>query len=246
MNLLRSAPLVALIAIVAGTLTGCGSSGSSIELQDGSDATGGKALFFKASTDERLAGSGGDFALELRGIDVAHKNATYDRPTYHDKVRCIVLPCEWTVAPDAASTYEFRAFLIDQRKNKPAGKSAPVEVDWAAPPRPHALELLVNGKSMPVIPLDGGDEYIDIPAGKLQVEAQWTTDARDTGYVVVISTAEPQDRVYARCSTGTSCLVPVKVPILVDQEVSWVVEVLTTRGGKVVTGGRVCLDGRAA
>ena len=240
---------ISLVALVVGaTLTGCGSSGPSIELEDASDVTGGKALLFKASTDAKLSGTvGGYYALELRGINVSRtEHATYDRPDYRDKVRCFVLPCEWTVIPDAAAKYEFRTFLIDQRKEKSAGESEPVEVDWAAPPRPHSLKLLFNGKSLPTLALDGGDEYIDFPAGKVHVEGQWTTDARDTGYHVVISTVAPQEKVFARCTAGTSCVVPVKTRLLVDREVSWVMTVVTTRGGKVVSGARVCLAGKAA
>jgi predicted small lipoprotein YifL len=76
--------LVALMA--SGTLAGCGSSGPSVELEDGTKATGGKALVLKASTDARLSSSGGGyFAVELRGIDVRHgERATYERPDYRN------------------------------------------------------------------------------------------------------------------------------------------------------------------
>jgi hypothetical protein len=234
--------------MVAGTLTSCGSSGLSVELEDSSQATGGKALLFKASTDAKLSGTtGGYFGVELRGIDVTRaERATYDRPDYRNKTLCFAPPCEWTVVPDAAGKYEFRAFLIDQRNKKSAAKSGPVEVEWAAPPQPHALELLINGKSMPIQSFDGDDEYIPIRAGKLRLEGRWTTDARGTGYQVAISADEPDNHVYARCSTGTSCVVPVEVPIRVDQELTWEIKVLTKRGGKLVAGGRVCLSGQAA
>jgi hypothetical protein len=247
---LARASFVALALVV--TAGGCGSSkpGSSkprsskpgVELAGDTQATGGKALVFTASTGEKLSVDGGNFALELRGVDLKRpQRATYNRPDYLDRHRCDAKPCEWTVIPNAASTYEFRALLIDLLSNKSVRRSRPVQVVWAAPPRPHALKLLVNGKNPPTTPLDG-DDYNDIPAGKLQVEARWTTDARDTGYYLTISIG---DRVYARCSTGTSCLVPAKVAILVDQEISWTVKLLTTRGDKVVTGFKVCLDGRA-
>jgi hypothetical protein len=240
------ASFVALVLVV--TASGCGSSksGSSkpgVELAGDTEATGGKALFFTASTDEKLSlEKGGLYAVELRGIDLKRpQRATFDRPDYLDRHRCEEKPCEWTVAPNAASTYEFRAFLIDLRGNKSAGQSAPVEVDWAAPPRPHALKLLVNGKSPPTTPLDGED-YSDMAAGRMQAEARWATDARDTGYYLTISIG---DRVYARCTTGTSCRVPAKPKLGVDQEVSWTVKLLTTQGNKVVTGFKVCLAGRA-
>ena len=236
----RYASFVALVLVVASS--GCGSSKPSLELEGDTRTTGGKALVFTATTDEKLAYAGGDYAIELRGVDVNRsERATFERPDYLDKRRCDAEPCEWTIIPGAASTYEFRAFLIDLRKNESAGQSQPVQIDWDAPPRPHALELVVNGMTPPTTPLNGED-YSDIPAGKMEVAARWTTDARDTGYYVVISVG---DRVYARCSTGTSCVVPEKVPILVDQEVSWVIKLLTDRGNKVVGGFKVCLAGRA-
>jgi hypothetical protein len=248
---LAGTSLVALALIV--TASGCGSSksGSSkpggsikpgVELAGGTQATGGKALFLTASTGKKLSVDGGLYAVELRGIDLKRpQHATYDRPDYLDRHRCDAKPCEWTVIPGPASTYEFRAFLIDLRNNKSVGQSRPVQVVWTAPPRPQALKLLVNGKSRPTTPLDGED-YSDIAAGKMQVEARWATDARDTGYYMTISIG---DRVHARCSTGTSCPVPAKLRLRVHQEVSWTVKMLTTRGDKVVTGFKVCLTGRA-
>ena len=232
---------------LVGTASSCGSSksGSSkpgVELAGDTKATGGKALFFTASTDEKLAQAGGLYAVELRGIDLKRpRRATFDQADYVDRHRCDAKPCEWTISPTAASTYEFRAFLIDLRSNKSAGQSAPVEVDWAAAPRPHALKLLVNGKSPPTTPLDGED-YSDMAAGRMQAEARWVTDARGTGYYLTISIG---DRVYARCTTGTSCRVPAKPKLGVDQEVSWTVKLLTTQGNKVVTGFKVCLAGSA-
>jgi hypothetical protein len=113
--------------------------------------------------------------------------------------------------------------------------------------RPHDLKLLVNGKRLPITPLMGGtDKYTEIPAGRLRVEARWTTNARGTGYRVQISTTEPQARDYASCSTGTSCLVAIRVPILVGQEMSWSVKILKTRTNKLVAGFKVCVYGRAA
>jgi hypothetical protein len=49
---------------------------------------------------------------------------------------------------------------------------------------------------------------------------------------------------HARCSTGTSCAVPEKVEIAADQEVSWEARIETTRGKKLVSGFKVCLDGK--
>jgi hypothetical protein len=234
------------------TASACGSSkpGSSkpaaskagVELASDTQATGGKALFFTASTGKKLSQAGGYYAVELRGVDLKRpQRATYGRPDYLDRHRCVEKPCEWTVIPKAASTYGFRAFLIDLRSNKSAGESTPVEVAWAAPPRPHALRLLVNGKIPPTTPLDGED-YSDMRAGRMNVEARWLTDARGTGYYMTISIG---DHVYARCSTGTSCPVPTKLKLLVKQEVSWRIELLTTHGDKVVDGFKVCLEGRA-
>ena len=61
----------------------------------------------------------------------------------------------------------------------------------------------------------------------------------------MISTAEPEERVHATCRTGTTCRAPTKVPILADQEMSWEVKVLTTRGNKQAEGFKVCLEGKA-
>src|SRR5262249_34728773 len=151
---------------------------------------------------------GGVYAVELRGINADSGGASFDDAEYVAKTRCVASPCEWTVVPAKASTYEFKAFLIDLRNNKPEGESHGVKLDWAAPPRPEEIELLVNGRTPPSTPLEG-DDYSDFPHGPMQVLAKWTTDARDTGYYVKISAG---DRVYAQCSTGTSCPVPEKVP----------------------------------
>ena len=203
-------------------------------------------MVFTATTDEELAQVkvGSNLALELRGINLSSTpRATYDRADYVDRSRCAAEPCEWTVAPNAAATYEFRAFLVDIRNGKLAGdRSEPVEVVWDAPPRPRALKLLVNGKRQPITPLDTGtDEYKDIAAGKLQVEAVWAGDVSGTGYEVAITNSQPP--VDETCSTGTSCRVPKQVPILDTQEMTFVVKVQTTRGKKVVTGFKVCLKG---
>ena len=86
---------------------------------------------------------------------------------------------------------------------------------------------------------------IDRPEPKVEVEARWTTEASGTGYYVVVSTAEPEKHDYATCRSGTSCLVPTKVPLVPEQTMSWPVTVKTTRGDKVASAFRVCLIGRA-
>jgi hypothetical protein len=112
--------------------------------------------------------------------------------------------------------------------------------------RPHDLKLLINGKRLAITPLKATtDNYVPIRAGRLRVEARWTTNARGTGYRVQISTTEPQARDYASCSTGTSCLVGIRVPILVGQEMSWSVKILKTRTNGLAAGFKVCLVGRA-
>jgi hypothetical protein len=94
------------------------------------------------------------------------------------------------------------------------------------------------------VPLDNGeDTYLPIRSGKLDVEARWTKDARRSGYSVVVSTTEPVTRDYAICSTGTSCVVRKRVAILPNQEMSWTVKVVTTKGKRLVMGVRVCLAG---
>ncbi len=92
--------------------------------------------------------------------------------------------------------------------DKTAGESNAVKLNWAAPPHPQSITLSVNGKTPPSVPLSG-DHYSEFPAGPMQVEATWNTDARDTGYYVTIAI---DDKVYARCSSGTSCSVPKQVP----------------------------------
>ncbi len=125
----------------------------------------------------------------------------------------------WSVAPSGAATS--RALL-----------------------RPHALKLLINGKTWPITQFNGLDRYTPIPAGRLRVEARWTTDARGTGYYVVISTTEPVKRNFRTCFAGTSCLVRQSVSILPGQEMSWTVKIMTVKGQRLVGGFMVCLDGK--
>jgi hypothetical protein len=219
----------------------------SVELQDlTTEVTDGKALHFTASTGAKLSGEGGRFAIELSGVYVNRGHhpmpgGVSDLPL----LACVTQPCEWTLLPDDATTYEFQAFLVNLDTRKATAKSALVEAVWKAPPRPDAFKFLINGKNLPLVPLDGVDEYLDAPVGKLQAEARWTTDTKGTGYYVVVSTTVPEKRDHAKCTTGTSCLVPTKVPIKDGQEMTWEVTVMTTRGDKVATALRVCLVGRA-
>jgi hypothetical protein len=112
--------------------------------------------------------------------------------------------------------------------------------------RPHNLKLLFNGKRLAMTSLTSStDNYVSVPDRRLRVEARWTTDARGTGYRVVISTTEPQLRQYASCSTGTSCIVSKRVALLAGQEMSWSVTILKIRGNNLVGGFKVCLIGRA-
>ncbi len=126
----------------------------------------------------------------------------------------------------------------------PSGQSRPARIVSPSALRPHALKLLLNGKRWPLELLSGPDNYVGIPSGKLRVEARWQTDARGTGYYVQIATGEPLVRELARCSRGTSCVVPKTVPITKSQELTFTVKVVKTRGNKVVAGYRACLDGR--
>jgi hypothetical protein len=228
------------LVLVGAAAAGCGSGKSPpVKLEGGTDAAGGKAMVFSASTDKQLASiPSGYYALELRGVDLDSGDTSF----YRDKHRCVFKPCEWTVAPTKAATYQFKAYLINLRTNKDAGASKAVKVDWTPPPRPEAIKLFVNGTTPRTVPLDG-ESYVDFPPGPLQVEAKWTTDAGGTGYYVKIS---DEDREYARCSTGTSCLVQSKIPLKAAQELELTLELRTTKGDKVVGGFKVCLDGKSA
>ena len=235
----------AAVALVV-ALSGCGgSSRSGVALEGGTASTGGKAIALSASTDEKLAAESGKYELELRGILLGQNPpSTFDAPDYRAPYQCTGPPCEWTLTPEAAGTFEYRAFLLDTRDQKPKGESKSVQIQWTPSPRPHDLRLLINGKSLPTTPLDGGDDYHDFAVGKMHAEARWKTDAAGTGTYVSIGTEEPHEHVYARCRTGTSCIVPQQVPIAAEEEVSWVLEVKTTHGDRVVAGFKICLDGR--
>ena len=105
--------------------------------------------------------------------------------------------------------------------------------------KPNGLMLLINGKRQATTPLNGSDKYVHISPGNLRVEARWTTNARNTGYHVAISTST---RVYRRCFVGTSCLLPAKVFIGPNQELTWTVKLLKTKTLAVAGGFRVCLS----
>ena len=240
----RFLPLSAL-PMLAVALAGCGGGPSpEVDLEDQSNRTGDKALVFMASTDEKLVQQGGNLVLELRGIDTRKSpQATYKQPDYSSPVQCTASPCEWTVVPEHASDYEFTAFVVDVESHEASGESDAVEARWTAPPRPQDFAFLINGKSYELTPLSTGiDEYLPIAPGKLRVEATWTGDAAGTGYEIAISNGQV-DHV---CTTGTSCVLPVQVPIRDEQEMNWRVRVRTARGEKEVEGFQVCLVGAPA
>ena len=243
---MKGVAFLAAAGVVVALTAGCGSSKpasslpTDVTFQVGTKSTGGKALVLTAKTDKKLASQkGGLYALQLRGIG---SGGSFDHPTYVDQSQCVGgSSCEWTVAPDKAGDYEYEVYLLDMVHDDTAGASNPVKVSWAAPPRPTAITLFVNGKTPPSVPLIG-DHYSNFPSGPMQVEAKWTTDARNTGYYLTIT---DDSGVSARCSVGTSCRVPKHVLLGVKAEDSWMVELLTTRGNKVAEGFKVCLRGEA-
>jgi hypothetical protein len=216
-----------------------------VSLEQNGPVVAGKPLAFTASTSEKLGGAG-QLALELRGLDLTKAvRSTYARPDYSDKP-CMTQPCRWTVTASSATRYEFRAFLVNLQTRKELGQSPPVQAVWtsAAATRPMGIKLLFNGRAMPKEPLIGGREiYREIATGKTKVEARWTNDAR--GYQVVISTVSPQAKEYVRCLAGTSCVVPKRVWILPNQEITWSFKLLRASDRKLVQGFKVCLVGRA-
>jgi hypothetical protein len=214
-----------------------------IALQANGPVSAGNAITFTATTNAVL---GSRYGLELRGIDLGKATRSFARPDYLDKRRCTGEPCRWSVTSGSPASFQFAAFLVDRKTGAAVAQSAVVPALWLGQPAPSGLKLLFNGRALPVVPLvGGGDNYHDFAAGKLDVEARWTGDVKPAGYYVVISMLEPSERDYAVCTSGTSCVVPVKVPLLVNQEMSWSVRMLTRKGGKLVSGFRVCLTGRA-
>jgi hypothetical protein len=235
---------LAAAAVVVAVTAGCGGSGKhDVQLDVSTNSTAGKALVFKATTAAKLASQkGGLYAAELRGVDTGSSGASFDHPTYVDPNRCVGgSSCEWSVVPAKAGKYEYEVVLLDLVHDKTAGESNTVDVSWKPPPRPQAIKLFVNGKTPKSVPLSA-DNYSDFPAGPMQVEAKWTTDASNTGYYVHIS---DDAGISATCSAGTSCRIPKAVPLAVGQEDSWTLELLTTQGHKVAGGFKVCLTGVA-
>ena len=233
--------LTAASLLVVAVAAGCGSSKNAVQLDVTTHSTNGKALVFTASTDAQYAsGQGSLHALELRGFDSGSSGASFDKPTFTDPNRCIGgRTCQWTVAPGKAGDYQYKVFVLDLIHDKTAGESNAVKLNWAAPPHPQSITLSVNGKTPPSVPLSA-DHYSEFPAGPMQVQANWQGDATGTGYYVTIAI---DDKVYAKCSTGTSCSVPGKIPLPAGQEVSWVVQLNTTQGNKVAGGFKTCLKG---
>jgi hypothetical protein len=119
--------------------------------------------------------------------------------------------------------------------------AAPAGAKTAA--APHALKLLINGKQLPITPFAGPDHYNAVNFSKLKVVARWKGSLTGSGYKVQISTTEPTVRTWRTCSTGTSCALPKRVPILNGEQMSWIVRVEKTRHHfvKIVGGFMVCL-----
>jgi hypothetical protein len=109
---LAALAVVALVAGCGGSKSDEGSSAPPVEPTVGDQVTGGKALVFAATTGETLVGLGGRYAIELRGIE-SGSGSDFEKPDVLAESRCRVPPCEWTVAPETAGDYEFRAFLVE-------------------------------------------------------------------------------------------------------------------------------------
>ena len=101
--------------------------------------------------------------------------------------------------------------------------------------------LIINGKSVPLVPIIGGpDDYVNFKQSTMVVSARWTGSATGSGYFVRISTREPDVKTYAICRTGTRCRVPGVVHVPTPVYSQWRIEVLTTKGHKVVAGYQFC------
>jgi hypothetical protein len=112
----------------------------------------------------------------------------------------------------------------------------------AAAPRPHHLQFFVNGKQVPIVPIVGGpDDYAQLHSKQMDVAARWTGDAHGSGTFIRISTSEPDEKVYANCFAGTSCGIPHTLPFALDVETSWYVQLVSTKGHKVLAGYKYCL-----
>jgi len=233
-----AATVLVVVAVGCGSSTAGSSLPQNVHLELDTKATGGKALVISATPAKKIAEQKKIlYVLELRGIP---SGGSFDHPSFVDEDRCVGGGgCEWTVAPGKAGRYEYQVLLIDQIHDKNAGQSNAVKVNWTAPPRPRDITLFVNGKTPPSVSLSQ-DHYSEFPSSPMQVEAKWTTDLRGTGYYLTISDDYGPR---ARCSVGTSCRVPKKVPLPVGAEDSWTVELLTTKGDKIADGFKVCVEG---
>lgn len=108
--------------------------------------------------------------------------------------------------------------------------------------RPHHFTLFVNGKQVPIVPIVGGsDDYAQLHSKSMLIETRWTGNTAGSGTFVRVSTSEPDEKVYASCFSGTSCKIPAAVPLGIDIETSWYVELVTTKGHKVLAGYKYCL-----
>jgi hypothetical protein len=108
--------------------------------------------------------------------------------------------------------------------------------------RPHALKLYVNGRHVAIVPIIGGsDDYAQLHSNAMFVQARWTGDAAGSGYFVRLSTDEPKTKVYAICAAGTVCQTAKPVPLGIDIETSWHIEVVSNKTKQVVAGYKYCL-----
>jgi len=121
---------------------------------------------------------------------------------------------------------------------------APAVLANRAADRPHDFTMLLNGKKAPLEDRFGPDNYTEMRDGKKVLVATWKTDAAGTGTFVRISTTESRHQVYASCFRGTTCRVAVKIPVVPKQEMSFALELVTTKDHKVIEGYKVCLVGR--
>ncbi len=109
--------------------------------------------------------------------------------------------------------------------------------------KPRRLVLMFNGKKVPLQPIVGGeDEYAPFRGSTMVVSAKWTGSATGSGYFVRISTREPIVKTYASCFRGTSCRVPGVIHLPARIYSSWHIEVVTTKGQKVVAGYQYCFQ----
>jgi hypothetical protein len=243
--------LASAVAVVAVT-GGCGSSEAAstraaaslptnVTLVASTKSTGGKAVVLTGTLSPGVSQKGHLYSMQVKGFEVG-SGASFDDPSYVNQDNCVGgSTCSWTVLPSKAGKYEYEVILSDLVHDNTVGEANAVKVKWTAPPRPKAIRLFVNGKTPPHVPLTG-DHYSKFPAGPMTVVAKWKTNARHTGYYVLIS---DDYGTKVKCSTGTSCRVPKKVPLKAGSEDSWVMELVTTKGNKVATGFKACVNGVA-